>query len=157
LASLAISAWLVRTNTTAAFYLLHSRAWELLLGSLLAIGALPAVRSRLLAALLGLAGLALIVGSVVIYKDQTPFPGLAALAPCIGAALIIHVGKDAALPTSRLLSLAPVRFIGLISYSLYLWHWPIDVLSRYATFWYGWDPDLRPHKVAVLALSLCCA
>ncbi|HEY3146818.1 MAG TPA: acyltransferase family protein [Dongiaceae bacterium] len=157
LISLAISAWLVRVDRTAAFYLLHSRAWELLLGALLAIGAVPAIRSRALATMLGLAGLALIAGSVLFFKTQMPFPGLAALAPCVGAALVIYAGKDGSLPASRLLSLAPVRFIGLVSYSLYLWHWPIDVLSRYFAFWYGWDPDLRLHKAAVVALSLVCA
>ncbi|HET6157695.1 MAG TPA: acyltransferase family protein [Dongiaceae bacterium] len=157
LLSLAISAWLVRVDRTAAFYLLHSRAWELLLGALLAIGTVPAIRSRALANALGIIGLALIVGSVLLYKEQMAFPGLAALAPCVGAALIIHAGKESSLLASRALSLAPVRFIGLISYSLYLWHWPIDVLSRYVAFWYGWDPDLKPHKVVVLALSLVCA
>jgi hypothetical protein len=55
------------------------------------------------------------------------------------------------------LSLAPVRFIGLISYSLYLWHWPIAVISRYVAFWCGWDSDLKLHKLMVLALSFACA
>jgi peptidoglycan/LPS O-acetylase OafA/YrhL len=157
LLSLAISVWLVRTDQAGAFYLLHSRAWELLLGALLAIGTIPEIRSRALAGALGLLGLALIVGSVLFYEERMPFPGLAALAPCLGAALLIHTGKDASLPAARALSLAPVRFIGLISYSLYLWHWPIDVISRYFAFWYGWDPDLKPHKLAVLALSFACA
>lgn len=157
LASLGISAWLVRVDRTAAFYLPHSRAWELLAGALLAIGAVPAIRSRRLAAALGLVGLALVGGSVFLLKEQMPFPGLIALAPCVGAALVIHAGRDSTLPASRLLSLAPVRFIGLISYSLYLWHWPIDVISRTFAFWYGWDPDLKPHKIAVLFLSLVSA
>ena len=157
LVSLAISAWLVQVDRTAAFYLPHSRAWELLLGALLAIGVVPAIRSRTLAAAFGVTGLALIVGSVFLLKEQMPFPGLLALAPCVGAALVLHAGRDSTLPASRLLSLAPVRFIGLISYSLYLWHWPIDVISRSFAFWYGWDPDLKPHKIAVLALSLVCA
>jgi peptidoglycan/LPS O-acetylase OafA/YrhL len=157
LLSLAISIWLVQTDGGSAFYLPHSRAWELLLGALLAIGAVPAVRSHALAGVLGILGLALIGGSVLLYKDTTPFPGLSALVPCVGAALIIHAGRDGSLPASRVLSMGPVRFIGLISYSLYLWHWPIDVLSRYVAFWHGWDPDLRPHKLAVLALSFACA
>ncbi len=157
LASLALSIWLVRTDKAAAFYLLHSRAWELLLGGLLALGVFPAVRSRMLAGGLGLVGLALIAGSVLFYRESMPFPGLAALAPCVGAALLIHTGKDASLLTAQALSLGPVRFIGLISYSLYLWHWPVAVISRYAAFWYGWDPDLKAHKLAVLALSFAAA
>ena len=157
LLSLAISVWLVRTDHAGAFYLLHSRAWELLLGALLAIGAVPAIRSRALAGMLGILGLALIVGSVLLYNERMPFPGLTALAPCLGAALIIHTGRDSSLLAARALSLAPVRFIGLISYSLYLWHWPIDVIGRYVAFWHGWDPDLKPHKLAVLAASFACA
>jgi peptidoglycan/LPS O-acetylase OafA/YrhL len=157
LLSLGISVWLVETDKAGAFYLLHSRAWELLLGGLLALGVFPAIQSRLLAGALGLVGLALIAGSVLLYRENMPFPGLAALAPCIGAALLIHTGKDASLLTAQALSLAPVRFIGLISYSLYLWHWPVAVISRYAAFWYGWDPDLKLHKLAVLALSFAAA
>ena len=157
LISLGISIWLVRTDKSAAFYLLHARAWELLLGSLLALGAFPAIRSRLLAGALGLAGLALIAGSVLLYREDMPFPGLAALAPCVGAALLIHTGKDVSLLTVRALSLSPVRFIGLISYSLYLWHWPVAVISRYVAIWYGWDPDFKAHKLAVLALSFAAA
>jgi len=157
LASLALSIWLVRTDKAAAFYLLHSRAWELLLGGLLALGVFPAVRSRMLAGALGLIGLALIAGSVLFYRESMPFPGLAALAPCVGAALLIHTGKDASLLTAQALSLGPVRFIGLISYSLYLWHWPVAVISRYAAFWYGWDPDLKLHKLAVLGVSFAAA
>ena len=157
LLSLGLSIWLVRTDQAGAFYLLQSRAWELLLGALLALGTFPAIRSRLLAGALGILGLALIAGSVLLYRETTPFPGLAALAPCIGAALLIHTGKDASLLSARALSLAPVRFIGLISYSLYLWHWPIDVIARYFAFWHGWDPELKLHKLALLALSFAAA
>jgi peptidoglycan/LPS O-acetylase OafA/YrhL len=157
LLSLAISVWLVRTDRSSAFYLPHSRAWELLVGALLAIGVVPAIRSRALAGALGILGIALIAGSVLLYKQNMPFPGLAALAPCVGAALVIHAGGESSLPASRLLSMGPVRFIGLISYSLYLWHWPIDVIGRYFAFWHGWDPDLKPHKLVVLALSFACA
>jgi peptidoglycan/LPS O-acetylase OafA/YrhL len=157
LISLGISIWLVRTDKAGAFYLLHSRAWELLLGGLLALGVFPAIRSRVLAGALGLVGLLLIAGSVLLYRENMPFPGLAALAPCIGAALLIHTGKDASLLTAQALSMGPVRFIGLISYSLYLWHWPVAVISRYVAFWYGWDPDLKAHKLAVLALSFAAA
>jgi len=157
LLSLGLSIWLVRTDQAGAFYLLHSRAWELLLGALLALGSFPAVRSRLSAGALGILGLALIAGSVLLYRETMPFPGLAALAPCVGAGLLIHTGKDASLLSARALSLAPVRFIGLISYSLYLWHWPIDVIARYFAFWYGWDPELKVYKLALLAVSFAAA
>jgi peptidoglycan/LPS O-acetylase OafA/YrhL len=129
-ASLAVSIHLSDADPTAAFYLPHSRAWELLIGSLLAVGGLPVVRKPVVAEVLALIGLALIAFSLLEYGRRTPFPGVAALAPCIGAALIIHTGSQVSTMTSRVLAFAPVRFIGLISYSLYLWHWPIDVGLR---------------------------
>jgi peptidoglycan/LPS O-acetylase OafA/YrhL len=130
LTSLATSAWLVEQDANAAFYLPLSRAWELLIGSLVALDRLPAVRGRALAETLGAVGLGLILYSIFGFNHRTPFPGLAALAPCVGAALVIHAGKEAKPVSSRLLALEPVRFVGLISYSLYLWHWPIDVAMR---------------------------
>lgn len=155
--SFAISIWLVQTDAGAGFYLLHARAWELMVGGLLAIGAVPPIRSERAAGLLGLLGLLLITASVFLYDDETPFPGFAALAPCIGAALVIHSGEAGKTIASRLLSLSAVRFVGLISYSLYLWHWPVIVFSRYLAYWYGWNPDAKLHKLAVLALSLALA
>src|ERR1700753_3730093 len=114
----------------AAFYLPISRAWELLIGSLVALDRLPALKGRALAETGGAVGLGLILYSVFEFNHKTPFPGLAAMTPCVGAALVIHAGKEATPFASRLLALRPVRFIGLISYSLYLWHWPIDVAMR---------------------------
>jgi peptidoglycan/LPS O-acetylase OafA/YrhL len=130
LTSLATSAWLVEQDANAAFYLPLSRAWELLIGSLVALDRLPAVRGRALAETLGAVGLGLILYSIFGFNHRTPFPGLAALAPCVGAALVIHAGKEAKPLSSRILAMEPVRFVGLISYSLYLWHWPIDVAMR---------------------------
>lgn len=117
----------------AAFYLLPFRAWELGLGSLLAVWQTSGAQSGRwrgwIAEAMGLAGLALIGGSVLLIDGTTPFPGLAALPPCLGAALLIASGSTETL-ASRLLSLPPMRWIGLISYSLYLWHWPVLVLSK---------------------------
>jgi hypothetical protein len=66
---------------------------------------------------------------VLAYSPATPFPGLAALGPCAGAAMIIAAGRSGASFVGRILSLKPMVFIGLISYSLYLWHWPIIVFQ----------------------------
>ena len=131
LISLLVSAHLVDTDrSSAAFYLPHSRAWELLAGSLVALNVFPAIRHRVLAEALAISGLGCIVFSVSTYSQHTDFPGYAALLPCAGAALIIHAGKATTPTVARLLALEPVRFIGLISYSLYLWHWPIIVGIR---------------------------
>ncbi len=106
-----------------AFYLPWCRAWELFLGAALAVSPVCLRQGRLATALAG-AGFAGIVLAVVLYDPSTRFPGLTALLPCGGAALLIAAGNSAN-PVSRLLSLGPVRWVGLISYSLYLIHWPL--------------------------------
>jgi len=74
-------------------------------------------------------GLCSILLAAVIYDRTTPFPGAAALVPCLGAALIIAAGRSGSSIVSRLLSLSPIVFVGMISYSLYLWHWPMIVFQ----------------------------
>jgi peptidoglycan/LPS O-acetylase OafA/YrhL len=130
LISLVWSAIGVFVAPNEAFYLLHTRAWELALGILLARGAAPKLASPALRTGVAAAGLALIVGSVFLLTRDTPFPGLAAIPPCLGAAMLIAAGGAGDNPVSRLLSWKPIVFIGLISYSLYLWHWPIIVLYQ---------------------------
>ncbi len=122
--------WTSSGATSEAFYLPFGRAWELGVGAALALGVLPAVRSRLLAAGLVGAGLAAVLASAVLYDDRTTFPGVAALLPVLGAAAVVHGGAVHRVGASRLLSLRPVVFVGLVSYSLYLWHWPVLVLAR---------------------------
>jgi peptidoglycan/LPS O-acetylase OafA/YrhL len=130
LMSFTYSVWMVQVNPTAAFYLVQFRAWELLIGSLLAIGAVPSIKHQFYAEALGIAGLAMIIASVMCMSKETPFPGLAALLPCIGTAAILHSGARASTLVGSLLSKNPIRFIGQISYSLYLWHWPLWVFYR---------------------------
>lgn len=128
--SFGLSVELVRTDQVMAFYLAPSRAWELLLGSMIALGAFPPLRrSWLREAVAGLGAL-LIVASLVTFYAAMPFPGVRALAPCLGAACVLQAGEGGSSQTARLLSLKPIVFVGLISYSLYLWHWPIIVFTR---------------------------
>ncbi len=116
----------------AAFYLLPARAWELLLGALLAgVGGGRLSASGPRRAVSGLGGLALIAWPVFAYTDHTRFPGLAALPPCLGAALIIASSAGRPSPVGRLLAWRPLVFIGLVSYPLYLWHWPLLTFARY--------------------------
>lgn len=134
-ASLALSVWSVAQAPTAGFYLLPSRTWELLLGSMLAMWLAgdgqkltpPAWLGESLAAL----GLALIAFAIFAYQPGIAFPGLAAIPPCLGTALIIYAGATRQNSVGRLLSLRPLVFIGLISYSLYLWHWPLLVFAKH--------------------------
>jgi peptidoglycan/LPS O-acetylase OafA/YrhL len=130
-ASLIYSQWTAMSEPEAAFYLVRSRAWELLIGALLATDVIPELRRQWHSELIAFLGLLLIIVSVECMKESTPFPGLAALPPCLGAAAIIHSGATMSTFTGRFLAIPPLRFIGLISYSLYLWHWPIIVFYRY--------------------------
>ena len=110
-----------------AFFSLPTRAWQLAVGGLVA---LTAHRWRRLpptaAVLTGWAGLALILAACVVLSPTTYYPGFAALLPVLGAALVI--GAGCALPSQgcgRVLGLAPMRAVGRLSYSWYLWHWPV--------------------------------
>lgn len=133
LLSLALSIYATPSHPTFSFYLLPTRIWELGAGALLALGVFPTSRQRWVSELAGVLGLGLIVGAILLVDDQTPFPGLSAVAPVAGAVLLIIAGFGPGSTASRLLSLSPLVGIGLISYSLYLWHWPIIVAARVMT------------------------
>jgi peptidoglycan/LPS O-acetylase OafA/YrhL len=131
-ASLALSLWLTDVNQPWAFFSLPTRAWELAIGASLAIGA--ARLARLPGALASGAvwlGLGLILVGALVLDTATPFPGTAALLPAVGAALVVAGGLGPGSTSGgRLLATGPMRWLGRISYSLYLWHWPIIVLPR---------------------------
>jgi peptidoglycan/LPS O-acetylase OafA/YrhL len=131
--SLSYSEFLVHHSRESAFYMTPSRAWELLLGSLLATPLLSRWNERLrrsVANLASMIGVLLIGFAIICYDSTTPFPGIACLAPCIGAMLVIAAGDAGPTVGGRLLSLPAITFIGRISYSLYLWHWPVLVFAR---------------------------
>jgi peptidoglycan/LPS O-acetylase OafA/YrhL len=130
LASLISAIWKVSSDTAAAFFLVQYRAWELLTGSLLAVDAIPKLTRRWQAESVGIGGIALIAMSVFLISQNTPFPGFTALAPCLGTAAVIHSATATRTLVSRVLAFSPIRFVGLISYSLYLWHWPLIVFYR---------------------------
>ena len=145
----------VRAHPVTAFYLLPGRAWELMLGAILAMNALPALRTAWARSQLGAVGLTGIVYSVVAYSSATPFPGAAALLPCIGTALILYSGQHGASRMKSLLGLPPLVFVGLISYSLYLWHWPAIVLTKYFYADYATPPSNQiPGMVISFGLAI---
>jgi peptidoglycan/LPS O-acetylase OafA/YrhL len=127
--SFAASAWGAFHAPVFTFYMAPTRLWELLAGSLLALGALPELTRQSAREAAAAIGLGLIAMSVALYTEETPFPGVAALMPVLGTALVIHAG--ATTTGGRLLSLPVLRGVGLISYSLYLWHWPVVVFAEY--------------------------
>jgi peptidoglycan/LPS O-acetylase OafA/YrhL len=129
-ASFMLSVWAVHTSPTVAFYLPATRAWELLLGAMLALDLFPRAQSAIVRNLLSAVGLLAVLVCGFTYTGSVPFPGAAALVPCLGTAFIIAAGQAGSSIAGRLLSLKPIVFIGLISYSLYLWHWPIILFQH---------------------------
>lgn len=139
--------------TQGAFFLLGSRAWEFLFGTLLALMRGKLTPGKGARELLGWLGLAMVGCATLRYDDSTPFPGVAAIPPCLGAGLIICSNDGELSMVGRLLSLKPIVFIGLISYSLYLWHWPLLVFDEYPAI-------VKPgpwQRAAVLAVSFIVA
>lgn len=118
-------------NGTIAFYLVPFRAWELLVGSILATGAIPPLKRWWARSLAGLAGLVAILLPMATSLVALPFPGLGALLPVFGAAGLLWAGSGGKHLISPVLSCKPMIFVGLISYSLYLWHWPVLAFARY--------------------------
>ena len=131
--SFLFSVWCLSRTQSAAFYLMPARAWELAIGAIAALIPLQAQSSRsaIVGIALGYGGLAAIAFAVTMYNQTTPFAGGAALLPVLGAVAII-AGNGLApngLPT-RLLSSKAMVGIGLVSYSWYLWHWPLLAITR---------------------------
>jgi peptidoglycan/LPS O-acetylase OafA/YrhL len=115
-------------RASAVYYLLPFRAWELLLGGIVSL--LPRHRFTRWSEVEVTVGSALVLGPAFLYNAKTPFPGLHALPPCVGAAMIIHGGSWGTTLVGRLLGSRPMVAVGLLSYSIYLWHWPLLALAR---------------------------
>jgi peptidoglycan/LPS O-acetylase OafA/YrhL len=138
---------------SATFYLLPTRGWELLLGSFLALGLFPKLEGQQARNITSLIGLCLILWAIFFFTRLTPFPGWHALIPCVGAALIIYSGTGGTSLAGRLLSYRLFVFVGLISYSLYLWHWPLMVFEKQLFS----EQYARYSGVAVVVLSCMLA
>ncbi|MGP6088749.1 acyltransferase family protein [Antarctobacter jejuensis] len=151
--SLVLAIWATPRMPSPSFYLLPTRIWELGIGSLLALGLLPAAAPRALREAAGALGLVAMLAPVFLYDSRTEFPGLTALPPVLGAAALIWAGTAGPVLASRLLALRPMVWIGLISYSLYLWHWPIMAFVRNRTFSVEMEPALQVITIAASVLA----
>jgi peptidoglycan/LPS O-acetylase OafA/YrhL len=135
--SLILSQWGAYHEPTATFFLLHTRAWEIAIGAIIAFYFLYKreqveliTSHRIPSELFGSLGLALICYSIFAFNKTTPFPSLYALIPTIGTALIIIFSNSKTF-VGRLLSTKIMVGIGLLSYSAYLWHQPLFVFARH--------------------------
>ncbi len=144
----AVGALYLDKDSKAAFYLAHFRAWEFLIGALLALSGTEISRSRPVLDALSIAGVLLIAVAVFGYSETTTFPGFAALIPCLGAALVILAGQHRPSLAGRILSRRPFVMTGLTSYSLYLWHWPLFV---FVSLWLGRRPTIWEAALLVVA------
>ena len=149
ISSLAISQWASYAKPTAAFYLLPTRAWELLIGALAAFSLSTPNQinsGNNLPEFAGWLGVALILFSVLTYSSETPFPGLPALIPTLGTALIILFARPQN-SVGKFMGNKLFVGIGLISYSAYLWHQPLFAFTRHRSL-------TEPSLSALLLLSL---
>jgi peptidoglycan/LPS O-acetylase OafA/YrhL len=152
--SFALGLWAVAHHPTAAFFLLPTRAWEIGAGVLLAIYSADRPssrrpRSNLATQVLAGCGAALLVYSIIISRS-TQFPGVAALAPVLGTLLLIETPGSF---VNEALSTRPIVFIGRLSYSWYLWHWPMLSFARIATD----QPLTLRSSIAIAAASFLMA
>ncbi len=159
--SLSGCVWYTMADPAPAYFVTPARFWEFGLGGLLALLGLTSAKHRLISQptqviwqILAIAGFGLIAWSAMTYSHVTAFPGWAALVPAVGTALVIHGGTVVTDTWHGVItSFKPIQYAGDISYSLYLWHWPLICL---APFVLERTPE-RWDKVAIFALSVVLA
>ena len=139
----------VAANSRFAFYMLPTRAWELLTGVVLSLGILPKIDQSPIANLMAFIGAAMILFAMFTLNEHSVFPGINAIYPVLGTALIIYSSTCQSTVVSRILASKGFVAIGLISYSLYLWHWPVTVYTNMY-----WDSSLNKPFIVTVSLVL---
>ena len=141
------------SDQSFSYYMLPSRAGELLIGGLasLAVINMPPIKSRFILEVISSLGLIMVGWSIFSIGEEGGFPGFLAAIPVLGVALIIFSGAYGSTVVSTVLSFRPFVWIGLVSYSLYLWHWPVLSFYRYA---YGDPAGYAAIGCAIIILCL---
>ena len=137
IASFILNLIMVGIKPEATFYLLPTRAWELLLGSVLAAVEFRLPKSSAFKIIAGIGALGLLAFALMTHNPTTPFPGVFALLPVLSASMLLYAGSEKDGVVGRALAFAPLRFVGVISYSLYLVHWPVKVFLPLLVFDYS--------------------
>ena len=150
-ASLLFGVWFTATGSAAAYFVTPTRMWELAAGGLLAALLVDRQPSPRVALIVQATGVAAIAAGAVLFDAATPMPGVAAVLPVAGAVAFIAAGDAPVL--RRIWALRPVRALGDVSYSLYLWHWPLLVIGRSVL---GHEPG-RVALAAIAVASLAAA
>ncbi|WP_186293242.1 acyltransferase family protein [Brevibacterium aurantiacum] len=155
-ASLVFSVWYTIAQPAMAYFITPTRMWELATGGLVAVFVTYVRPKRLpFSSLIGWVGLAGIVGGTFLIRPDMPFPGYIALVPVVSTALVILADSRGRFSVLSVLSLRPARFLGDISYSVYLWHWPLIVLVPYLSTKMGLSENLgRLDKAVIILVSL---
>lgn len=159
LASFVFSVWYTANEPAMAYFITPTRMWELATGGLVAVFVLYVRPEKIpFSSVLGWIGLAGIVAATFLVRADMPFPGYIALVPVVSTALVILADSRGRASVLPLLSLRPVRFLGDISYSVYLWHWPLIVLVPYLSTKMGGAEKLSfVTSLAIIVVSIIAA
>ena len=152
-ASFAAALAMSTRNLTFAFYLTPFRAWELALGAMVSVEFLPVPESEFWRNASGAAGVLLLLGAILFGSSSMPLLVMTGLA-AVGATLVIASSERGMSAAGRLLSLPPFVFVGLISYSLYLWHWPLAVFQRTDAIFSAGMPASTTLTLIVLSFGI---
>ncbi|QKJ19335.1 acyltransferase family protein [Microbacterium hominis] len=142
------------TDPAPAYFVTFGRMWQFGVGALVALVPMLRVRNAIGSFVLGWSGVAVLLYVAFAFDGQTPFPGYMAALPTLGAAAVIAASNtDRWWYPTRVLAIRPAQFVGDISYSLYLWHWPLIIIAPSVPFW----GLTIYHRVALLALCFVLA
>jgi len=151
--SFVLSIVLLHTQPSATFYLLPTRVWELMAGALLALHLKELRLTQSGAEMMSWLGLVILLPCFFLYNSVTPFPGLAAVPPVLATVFLVWANMSHTTTVKKIVSSKLLAGIGLVSYGLYLYHWPLLVFDRY----YFDQQPTGLHAALLIALTFCIA